>query len=95
MLGPFRVDSPNSGEAWDARKEARCWSVRPGGEAGGEGEGEGGVPALTGEHALAMRRAGASLIGGCCRVDDGQIRTFREALLPHTSREPLHGHTVV
>lgn len=58
---------PNSGEAWDAREGHRCWT--------------GETAVLDGTHARRMRDAGASLIGGCCRVNAGQIRAFRQALL--------------
>ena len=58
---------PNSGEAWDAREGRRCW--------------HGEHLVLDGTHAKMMRTAGASLIGGCCRVSSGQIRAFRQALL--------------
>ena len=59
---------PNSGESWDAREGQRCWH-------------EGMDAVLDGAHAVAMRDAGARVIGGCCRVTHGQIREFREALL--------------
>merc|ERR1719389_317591 len=60
---------PNSGAAWDAREGHRCWddSVVD--------------KVLDGSDALAMREAGAALIGGCCNVTHGQIRAFRAALL--------------
>ena len=58
---------PNSGELWDAREGQRCW--------------HGDEEVLGGSHAMAMRRAGAEVIGGCCRVEHAQIRAFREELI--------------
>ena len=61
--------TPNSGAAWDAREGHRCWD-------------ESVVDkVLDGADALAMREAGAALIGGYCNVTHGQIRAFRAALL--------------
>jgi len=59
---------PNSGEIWDARQGERCW------HSGTD------MKVLTGQDALAFKRAGACLIGGCCRVTPKQIGLFREAL---------------
>ena len=58
---------PNSGELWDSRPESRCW--------------HGGSEVLAAPHALDMRRAGADVVGGCCRVTPSQIAQFRAALL--------------
>lgn len=59
---------PNSGEVWDAQAGARCW------HSGDK------IKYLTGEDAVLFREAGASLIGGCCRVVPKQIQDFRAAL---------------
>ena len=58
------VAYPNSGEGWDA--VARRWT---GGEAG----------RVDDAAARRWRDAGASLIGGCCRVTPGQIARIAEA----------------
>jgi homocysteine S-methyltransferase len=50
---------PNSGEGWDA--EARCWT--------GSGD-----PAAFGQQAREWYRAGAQIIGGCCRTRPAHIR---------------------
>ena len=57
---------PNSGEIWDAREGQRRWY--------GEGSD------LHGSHARSMADAGASIIGGCCRVTSDQISRFRKKL---------------
>jgi homocysteine S-methyltransferase len=56
---------PNSGEGWDA--EARRWT----GSAGGR---------VDGATAARWRAAGATLVGGCCRVSPSQIGALGEAL---------------
>jgi homocysteine S-methyltransferase len=56
---------PNSGEGWDA--VARRWT--------GAREGR-----VDGEAALRWRAAGASLVGGCCRVSPSQIASMGDAL---------------
>ena len=58
------IASPNSGALWDASEGKRCWY--------------GDEVALTAEHALEMRRHGANIVGGCCRVTPAQIRAFRD-----------------
>ncbi|MGA2847775.1 MAG: homocysteine S-methyltransferase [Terracidiphilus sp.] len=50
---------PNSGEGWDA--EARCWTGR-------------GDPESYGTHAAEWFRAGAQIVGGCCRTRPAHIR---------------------
>ncbi len=66
---------PNSGELWDAAgkrwREQRS-NVPEGGERSGFGAGAG---------AVAWRRAGARLIGGCCRTGPGDVREIRQCLL--------------
>jgi len=57
---------PNSGEAWD--QERKCW--RPGTACFD-------LPAMAQE----WREAGATMIGGCCRVGPDEIRKIRTALL--------------
>jgi homocysteine S-methyltransferase len=57
---------PNSGEAWD--QERKCW--RPGTACYD-------LPAMAQE----WREAGATMIGGCCRVGPDEIRRIRVALL--------------
>lgn len=60
------VAYPNSGEAWDATR--RCWL------------GTGGFdPSVEGPR---WYRAGARLIGGCCRTGPETIRSLRSALIP-------------
>ncbi len=58
------VAYPNSGEAWDA--EHRCWT---------------GSADVAGYGKLAARwfRAGASIVGGCCRTTPGHVRAVRDA----------------
>jgi homocysteine S-methyltransferase len=58
---------PNSGEAWDANR--RCWFGAP-------------AAADWAENARRWRRAGARLIGGCCRTTPGTIRQIAQALRP-------------
>jgi homocysteine S-methyltransferase len=58
---------PNSGESWDAQQ--RCWHAN--------------ADTLDwAEAALTWHRAGARLIGGCCRTTPATIRTLRSALKP-------------
>jgi len=61
---------PNSGEGWDA--ERRCWT---------------GVtdPGDFGEKAAEWFRAGAQMVGGCCRTRPEHIRKVAEA----TGRRPI------
>jgi homocysteine S-methyltransferase len=54
---------PNSGETWDAA--GRCWRGAP----------DAADPAA----APSWRRAGAALIGGCCRVRPSDIRRLRQS----------------
>lgn len=56
---------PNSGERWNPA--TRCWT--------GEGD-----PLDFARQAKAWRRAGASLIGGCCRTGPAHIRALRASL---------------
>jgi S-methylmethionine-dependent homocysteine/selenocysteine methylase len=56
---------PNSGEGWDA--VARRWT--------GDGAGR-----VDGDAALRWAAAGASLVGGCCRVGPSQIGAMASAL---------------
>lgn len=63
------VAYPNSGEAWDARETHRCWTPHD------------DDAVLGGPDAVAMRRWGADVVGGCCRVTAAQIGEFRAALL--------------
>ncbi len=56
---------PNSGEGWDA--VARRWT----------GSGDGRVDGST---AARWRHAGASLIGGCCRVSPSQVGAIGDAI---------------
>ncbi len=55
---------PNSGETWDADRQA--WS------------GHGATDLAS--SAPAWRRAGAAIVGGCCRTSPGDIRRLRQAL---------------
>jgi homocysteine S-methyltransferase len=65
------VAYPNSGEGWDA--VARRWTgSRNGGDAGEAGD--------------RWRRAGARLIGGCCRVGPAEITRLRGRLLGAAER---------
>lgn len=57
---------PNSGERWDGQNH--CWV---------EGSGVTDFAAL----AIIWRRAGARIIGGCCRTGPGEITALRRALL--------------
>lgn len=71
--GPVIV-YPNSGERYDAERKA--WS----------GAADGSARALD---ARAWRRAGADVVGGCCRTGPGDIRRMRASLelgLPLPSR---------
>ncbi|MEM7404292.1 MAG: homocysteine S-methyltransferase [Pseudomonadota bacterium] len=56
---------PNSGEGWDAAR--RCWI--------GERD-----PTEFSELARRWRKAGARIIGGCCRTGPAHIASLREAL---------------
>lgn len=56
---------PNSGEGWDA--EARCWT--------GTSDPEG-----YGALAVEWRRAGAQIVGGCCRTRPAHIRRLAQLL---------------
>jgi homocysteine S-methyltransferase len=56
---------PNSGEGWDAA--ARRWTGGPAGR-------------VDGESARRWRAAGATLIGGCCRVGPTQLEAMGRAL---------------
>ena len=56
---------PNSGEGWDAG--ARCWTGAPDGR-------------VDGDAAARWSAAGASLVGGCCRVSPSQIEAMAAAL---------------
>ena len=58
---------PNSGESWDAT--ARRWT------------GTGG-PTVDGTAARRWIAAGATIIGGCCRVSPGQIETIAREVSP-------------
>ena len=55
---------PNSGEGWDA--EARCWTGK-------------GDPASFGAQAGEWFRAGAQIVGGCCRTRPAHVRMVAEA----------------
>ncbi|MEM6994421.1 MAG: homocysteine S-methyltransferase [Myxococcota bacterium] len=55
---------PNGGEAWDA--EAHAW------------HGEGCSPAAFGRAAARWVRAGARIVGGCCRTGPEHIRALHE-----------------
>ena len=65
------VAYPNSGEGWDA--VAKRWT----GDPDGAGPGEAGAR---------WRRAGARLIGGCCRVGPAEIKRLRGGLLGDSGR---------
>ena len=56
---------PNSGEGWDA--VARCWIG-------------GGGPIVDGTTARRWIEAGATIVGGCCRVSPGQIEAVAGAV---------------
>lgn len=73
LIGELRAASakpvlvyPNSGEDWDA--ERRCWT--------GTSD-----AAEFGRLAASWRRAGAQIVGGCCRTGPGHIRAVRQAAL--------------
>lgn len=59
---------PNSGERWDGVR--KCWV---------EGSNE-TVEAYV-ERAVRWRKAGATIIGGCCRTGPAHVRALRERLL--------------
>lgn len=60
------VAYPNSGEDWDAAR--RCWR---------------GTGSFDPEVEVASwYRAGARLLGGCCRTTPGTIRSLRDTLMP-------------
>src|SRR5262249_34810456 len=65
VAGKPLIAYPNSGEAWDAAKHA--WH----GDA---------VESDWSEHARRWHRAGARLIGGCCRTTPETIRQIAQAL---------------
>jgi homocysteine S-methyltransferase len=56
---------PNSGERWDA--VAKRWT-------------DGGGPTVDGPAARRWIQAGATIVGGCCRVSPAQIRAVAEAM---------------
>jgi len=58
---------PNSGESWDGVNH--CWVADTG-------------ATKFGEPALLWARAGARLIGGCCRTGPAEIREIRASLIP-------------
>ena len=58
---------PNSGEGWDA--EHRCWTNAPGSS----------DLADFGDLAARWFRAGASIVGGCCRTTPEHVRAVRAA----------------
>lgn len=61
---------PNSGEKWDATTKG--WVGE--GQGVGEGRGEGPLPPLfTSDRLRDWQRAGARLLGGCCRVGPARI----------------------
>ena len=59
---------PNSGEGWDA--ESRCWINAPGVS----------DPVAFGEQAQQWSKAGAQIIGGCCRTRPEHIREVASKL---------------
>ena len=63
---------PNSGEIWDAREGKREWKKGASGE-----DGEEPMKYLTGHDACEWKALGATLVGGCCRVQPEQIKSFR------------------
>lgn len=65
--GKLLVAYPNSGEQWDGG--AKCWLPND------------DAPVLA-EMAHAWQRAGAKLIGGCCRTTPADIAAIRQALVP-------------
>jgi len=81
LIGELRAASdhpilvyPNSGEGWDA--ERRCWT-------GSSDTAEFG--ALAG----AWYRAGAQIVGGCCRTGPGHIRAVKQADSQREAFPPL------
>jgi homocysteine S-methyltransferase len=67
---------PNSGEGWDA--SARRWIGTPGGR-------------VDGAEALRWHAAGATLIGGCCRVEPEQIAALAGSLARAAGPAPAPG----
>lgn len=65
--GVTMVTYPNSGESWNA--QAREW------------EGKRTEGSTLAEKTVEWRKAGAGLIGGCCRTTPDDIKTMCEALL--------------
>ena len=63
------VAYPNSGERYDADTRTWCGTSDP---------------ADWGDYAQAWRRAGARLVGGCCRTGPSHIRAIRAALTPRS-----------
>lgn len=62
---------PNSGEGWDA--EARCWAGQT-------------DPAEFGTKAAEWFRAGAQIVGGCCRIGPAHIHEVMRAAEPALAR---------
>jgi len=75
VTGRPLVAYPNSGEEWDS--VAKRWIGRPDDDD-------------PGESGTRWRRAGARLIGGCCRVGPDRIATLRDRLLGDSGRAPSH-----
>jgi len=75
------VAYPNSGEGWDA--EHRVWVARddPAGKNGGLGD-------VWGERVTAWYRAGARLVGGCCRTTPSDIQAIARSLETLTGTTP-------
>ena len=68
---------PNSGEGWDA--ERRCW----------KGTSD---AAEFGAQAAEWLRAGAQMVGGCCRTRPAHIRAVARVASSPTSENPDMGH---
>jgi homocysteine S-methyltransferase len=66
---------PNSGEGWNA--EARRWMA---GLSSEQSSWRGTAQASAGEAALSWLRAGATLVGGCCRVRPAEIAEIAAAI---------------
>ncbi|MEE8525850.1 MAG: homocysteine S-methyltransferase [Thermoanaerobaculia bacterium] len=71
VTGKPVIAYPNSGETWDA-----------GGQRWRGGPGSANLAAAAGE----WRRAGAAIVGGCCRTRPGDIRRLRRSLLGEGKR---------
>jgi homocysteine S-methyltransferase len=67
--GTCLIVYPNSGEQWN-------WKAR-------EWEGKRTEGSTLGQKTVEWRKAGASMIGGCCRTTPDDIRTMKEALEVH------------